>query len=72
MYLCNFIFTYLHFLKIIFIYLHTKKSFPILFLLSYILAAAIRDMNEAEVITEAPKDCDDTGTVWETGKLLFE
>ncbi|KAK6640747.1 Glutamate [NMDA] receptor subunit 1 [Polyplax serrata] len=38
----------------------------------YILAAAIRDMNEAEVITEAPKDCDDTGTVWETGKLLFE
>lgn len=29
-------------------------------------------MNEVEVITEAPKDCDDTGTVWETGKLLFE
>lgn len=39
---------------------------------SYILVSAIRDMIEAEVITEAPKDCDDTGTVWETGKLLFE
>ncbi|KAL0276444.1 UNVERIFIED_CONTAM: hypothetical protein PYX00_004018 [Menopon gallinae] len=38
----------------------------------YILVSAIRDMIEAEVITEAPKDCDDTGTVWETGKLLFE
>lgn len=29
-------------------------------------------MSDAEAITEAPKDCDDTGTVWETGKRLFE
>lgn len=24
-----------------------------------------------ETITEAPKDCDDTGTIWESGDLKF-
>jgi glutamate receptor ionotropic, NMDA 1 len=24
-----------------------------------------------ETITEAPKDCDDSGVFWETGKKLF-
>lgn len=24
-----------------------------------------------ETITEAPKDCDDSGVIWETGKKLF-
>lgn len=38
----------------------------------YVLASAIDKMNKVETITEAPKDCDDTGTVWETGKILFQ
>lgn len=29
-------------------------------------------MNETENITEAPHDCDNSGSIWETGKLLFE
>lgn len=38
----------------------------------YVLASALRDMNQSETITEAPKDCDDSGSIWETGKTLFE
>ncbi|KAG8230219.1 hypothetical protein J437_LFUL010847 [Ladona fulva] len=38
----------------------------------YVLASALRDMNEKENITEAPNDCDNSGSIWETGKLLFE
>lgn len=37
----------------------------------YVLAEAIKDMMVNETITEAPKDCDDSGTLWETGKKLF-
>lgn len=37
----------------------------------YVLASAIKDMMVNETITEAPKDCDDSGTLWETGKKLF-
>lgn len=29
-------------------------------------------MNETEKITEAPKDCSDSGSIWETGKSLFQ
>ena len=29
-------------------------------------------MNKSKVITEAPKDCGDSGSIWETGKSLFE
>jgi hypothetical protein len=39
---------------------------------SYVLASALRQMNQTEVITEAPKDCGNTGQIWETGKALFE
>ncbi|XP_048507258.1 glutamate [NMDA] receptor subunit 1 isoform X2 [Athalia rosae] len=38
----------------------------------YVLVSALRDMNEAENITEAPKDCDNSGSIWETGKKLFD
>ncbi|XP_015598451.1 glutamate [NMDA] receptor subunit 1 isoform X2 [Cephus cinctus] len=38
----------------------------------YVLVSALRDMNETEHITEAPKDCDNSGSIWETGKKLFD
>ncbi|EAT39625.1 AAEL008587-PA [Aedes aegypti] len=38
----------------------------------YVLASAIKEMiTHNETITEAPKDCDDTGAVWESGKKMF-
>ncbi|XP_076160920.1 glutamate ionotropic receptor NMDA type subunit 1 isoform X2 [Ptiloglossa arizonensis] len=37
-----------------------------------ILVFALRAMNESEEITEAPKDCGDSGSIWETGKRLFQ
>ncbi|XP_018320264.1 glutamate [NMDA] receptor subunit 1 [Agrilus planipennis] len=38
---------------------------------TYVLASALRDMNQTKIITEAPKDCDNSGSIWETGKDLF-
>lgn len=38
----------------------------------YVLVSALREMNETESITEAPQDCDNSGSIWETGKKLFE
>lgn len=35
------------------------------------LASAIRDLNKSNTITVAPKDCDNSGSVWDTGKDLF-
>lgn len=29
-------------------------------------------MNKSIQITEAPKDCDNSGSIWETGKELFQ
>lgn len=43
----------------------------ILFFYRYVLALALRDMNQTKVITEAPKDCDNSGSIWETGRELF-
>ncbi|XP_065173627.1 glutamate [NMDA] receptor subunit 1 [Atheta coriaria] len=37
----------------------------------YVLASALRDMNQTKEIAEAPKDCDNSGSIWETGKDLF-
>jgi glutamate receptor ionotropic, NMDA 1 len=37
----------------------------------YVLAHAIKEMMLNDTITEAPKDCDDSGVFWETGKKLF-
>jgi hypothetical protein len=37
-----------------------------------VLAAALKEMNQIEVIHEAPKECNTSGTTWETGKKLFE
>ncbi|XP_034949812.1 glutamate [NMDA] receptor subunit 1 [Chelonus insularis] len=37
----------------------------------YVLVSALREMNETKVITHAPKDCDNSGSIWETGKELF-
>lgn len=34
------------------------------------LASAIKEMMPNESITEAPKDCDDSGVIWESGKFL--
>ncbi|XP_076654461.1 glutamate ionotropic receptor NMDA type subunit 1 isoform X2 [Halictus rubicundus] len=36
-----------------------------------VLVSALNEMNNTEMITEPPKDCDDSGTIWETGKSLF-
>ncbi|XP_011700722.1 PREDICTED: glutamate [NMDA] receptor subunit 1 isoform X2 [Wasmannia auropunctata] len=38
----------------------------------YVLVSALRTMNQTEKITEAPKDCSDSGSIWETGKSLFQ
>ncbi|XP_017884037.1 glutamate [NMDA] receptor subunit 1 isoform X2 [Ceratina calcarata] len=37
-----------------------------------VLVSAVREMNKTKGITEAPKDCGDSGSIWETGKILFE
>ncbi|XP_014472992.1 PREDICTED: glutamate [NMDA] receptor subunit 1 isoform X3 [Dinoponera quadriceps] len=37
----------------------------------FVLVSALRAMNNSEKITEAPKDCGDSGSIWETGKKLF-
>ncbi|XP_058820957.1 glutamate [NMDA] receptor subunit 1 isoform X2 [Topomyia yanbarensis] len=38
----------------------------------YVLASAIKEMmTYNETITEAPKDCDDTGSIWESGRKMF-
>ncbi|XP_012278038.1 glutamate [NMDA] receptor subunit 1 [Orussus abietinus] len=38
----------------------------------YILVSALRVMNATEDISEAPTDCNDSGSIWETGKILFD
>lgn len=38
----------------------------------YVLASAIKEMMANETITEAPKDCGDSGVNWESGKRLFQ
>ncbi|KAK9746966.1 Calmodulin-binding domain C0 of NMDA receptor NR1 subunit [Popillia japonica] len=38
----------------------------------YVLASALKEMNQTRLITEAPKDCDDSGAIWETGRILFQ
>nr|XP_018899314.1 PREDICTED: glutamate [NMDA] receptor subunit 1 isoform X2 [Bemisia tabaci] len=38
----------------------------------HVLASALREMNKTGIITEAPQDCDNSGSIWETGKTLFE
>ncbi|KZC11904.1 PREDICTED: glutamate [NMDA] receptor subunit 1 [Dufourea novaeangliae] len=37
-----------------------------------VLLFALRAMNASEEITEAPKDCGGSGSIWETGKRLFQ
>ncbi|CAH0555800.1 unnamed protein product [Brassicogethes aeneus] len=37
----------------------------------YVLASALREMNQSKEITQAPKDCDNSGSIWETGRELF-
>jgi hypothetical protein len=60
----------------IYLLLHTR-SFSLFYLLNakqdsvYVLAHALKEMMINETITEAPKDCDDSGVFWETGKKLF-
>lgn len=38
----------------------------------YVLASAIRDMNKSDEILAPPSDCDNSGTTWTTGRLLFD
>uniref|UniRef100_A0A8D8LK52 Glutamate [NMDA] receptor subunit 1 n=1 Tax=Cacopsylla melanoneura TaxID=428564 RepID=A0A8D8LK52_9HEMI len=38
----------------------------------YVLTSALKEMNQSTDITEAPQDCDNSGSIWETGKHLFE
>lgn len=49
-----------------------EKNVFICLFFRYVLASALRDMSKTQLITEAPKDCDNSGSIWETGKLLFE
>jgi len=37
----------------------------------YLLASALREMESNEDLTEAPRDCNTSGAVWETGKTYF-
>lgn len=55
-----------------FIILFSTKTLFYNFLFSqdsvYVLASAIKEMMiRNETLTEAPKDCDDSGTIWESG-----
>lgn len=36
----------------------------------YVLASAIKEMTLNESITDAPKDCGETGTLWESGNEM--
>lgn len=36
------------------------------------LTSALQEMNKSKSITEPPKNCADSGSIWETGKNLFE
>lgn len=39
----------------------------------YVLASAINQMNLMnETITESPKDCEDSGVLWDSGKMIFQ
>lgn len=38
----------------------------------YLLASALREMEINEDLTEAPRDCNTSGAVWETGKTYFK
>lgn len=56
----------------IFTFIQFNINFPVelIYILQdsvYVLASAIKEMLPNETITEAPKDCDDSGTIWETG-----
>lgn len=54
-------------------YFISKLLYQSVFLVfSYVLASALRDLNQTKEITEAPKDCDDSGQIWETGRDLFD
>lgn len=36
------------------------------------LTSALRELTSTKNITEAPSDCETSGTIWDTGKQLFE
>ena len=38
----------------------------------YILAQALLEVNAKENVTQAPSNCNKSGRIWLTGKLLFE
>ena len=38
----------------------------------YILAQALLELHGKENVTQAPSNCNKSGAVWLTGKLLFE
>ena len=38
----------------------------------YVLTSALRQLTSLKNITEAPSDCETSGTIWDTGKQLFE
>lgn len=53
-------------------YLHPVSPFWPLQDSVYVLASAINQMNLMnETITESPKDCDDSGALWDSGKRIF-
>ncbi|KAE8739666.1 hypothetical protein FOCC_FOCC014824 [Frankliniella occidentalis] len=38
----------------------------------FVLTSALRELTSMKNITEAPSDCETSGTIWDTGKQLFE
>lgn len=38
----------------------------------FVLTSALRELTSTKNITEAPSDCETSGTIWDTGKQLFE
>uniref|UniRef100_A0ABD2WUB3 Glutamate [NMDA] receptor subunit 1 n=1 Tax=Trichogramma kaykai TaxID=54128 RepID=A0ABD2WUB3_9HYME len=38
----------------------------------YVLVTALREMNLTDKLIDSPKNCDNSGLIWETGRKLFE
>ena len=38
----------------------------------YVLASAINEYQKVAQVIEAPKDCDDSGALWDSGKQIFQ
>lgn len=51
-------------------FLHSLKSQIQIQDSVYVLAAAVKELINNETITEAPKACEDTDVIWESGRFI--